>query len=101
MAERGLDLAHAMILRWLRRYAPELIKRWNSYGKSTGRSRRVDETFIKVRGEWILPVSSSRPGHFLADLRLSKKVDAEEPYSAHQKNIAPALMVILGIRWLL
>jgi hypothetical protein len=36
-----------------------------------------------------------------ADLRLSKKVDAEEPYSAHQKNIAPALMVILGIRWLL
>ena len=37
MAERGLQLAHTMILRWVRRYAPEFIKRWNRFGKGSGR----------------------------------------------------------------
>jgi len=52
MAERGLDLAHTTILRWVRRYVPEFIKRWNRFGKAAGRSWRVDETYIKVRGQW-------------------------------------------------
>jgi transposase-like protein len=52
MAERELDLAHTTILRWVRRFAPEFIKRWNRFGRSAGRSWRVDETYIKVRGEW-------------------------------------------------
>ena len=51
MAERGLDLAHTTILHWVRRYAPEFIKRWNRFGRSAGRSWRVDETYIKVRGQ--------------------------------------------------
>jgi transposase-like protein len=46
MAERELDLAHTTILRWVRRFAPEFIKRWNRFGRSAGRSWRVDETCI-------------------------------------------------------
>src|SRR5450756_1812685 len=53
MAERGLSLAHTTILRWVRRYAPEFIKRWNRFGRTAGRSWRVDETYIKVRGQWV------------------------------------------------
>jgi len=52
MSERGLHLAHTTILRWVQRYAPEFIKRWNRFGRSAGRSWRVDETYIKVRGHW-------------------------------------------------
>ena len=52
MSERGLQVAHTTILRWVRRYAPEFIKRWNRFGRSAGRSWRVDETYIKVRGKW-------------------------------------------------
>jgi transposase-like protein len=33
-------------------YAPESIKRWNRFGRCTGRSWRVDETYLKVGGEW-------------------------------------------------
>jgi transposase-like protein len=51
MAERGLHLAHTTILRWVRRYTPEFIKRWNRFGRCTGRSWRVDEIYLKVRGE--------------------------------------------------
>ena len=52
MSERGLHLAHTTILRWVRRYAPEFVKRWNRFGRPAGRSWRVDETYIKVRGQW-------------------------------------------------
>ncbi|MCX5545829.1 IS6 family transposase, partial [Paraburkholderia sp. CNPSo 3076] len=36
MAERGLALAHTTILRWVRRFAPEFVKRWNRFGRPTG-----------------------------------------------------------------
>ena len=53
MSERGLDLAHTTILRWVRRYASEFVKRWNRVARCCGRSWRVDETYIKVRGNWV------------------------------------------------
>ncbi len=52
MYERGLHLAHTTILRWVQRYAPEFIKRWNRFGRPAGRFWRVDETYVKVRGQW-------------------------------------------------
>jgi transposase-like protein len=33
MAERGLSLAHTTIMRWVQRYTPEYIKRWNRVGR--------------------------------------------------------------------
>ncbi|HEY4296294.1 MAG TPA: IS6 family transposase, partial [Paraburkholderia sp.] len=52
MAERGLSLAHTTILRWVRRFAPEFVKRWNRFSRPTGQSWRVDETYLKIRGKW-------------------------------------------------
>jgi transposase-like protein len=52
MAERGLPLAHTTIMRWVQRYAPEFVKRWSQFGRPVGRSWRVDETYVKIRGEW-------------------------------------------------
>lgn len=53
MAERGLSLAHTTILRWVRRYTPEFVKRWNRFATAAGRSWRVDETYLKIRGRWV------------------------------------------------
>jgi hypothetical protein len=53
MAERGLDIAHTTIMRWVQRYVPEFEKRWNGYARKSGRSWRVDETYLKVRGRWV------------------------------------------------
>ena len=52
MAERGIDLAHTTILRWVQHYVPEFEKRWDHYARRVGSSWRVDETYIKVRGAW-------------------------------------------------
>jgi transposase-like protein len=52
MAERGIDLAHTTILRWVQCYVPEFEKKWNRFARTVGTSWRVDETYIRVRGEW-------------------------------------------------
>jgi transposase-like protein len=52
MAERGIDLAHTTIMRWIQRYTPELVKRWDRFACKAGRSWRVDETYVKIKGRW-------------------------------------------------
>ena len=53
MAERGLSLAHTTILRWVQRYTPKFVKRWNHFATPAGRSWRADETYLKIRGKWV------------------------------------------------
>jgi len=52
MAERGVDLAHTTIMRWIQRYVPEFEKRWNRFACKAGRSWRVDEAYVKIKGNW-------------------------------------------------
>jgi transposase, IS6 family len=53
MAERGLKVDHTTIYRWVQQYAPELEKRCKPHLQRTTDSWRVDETYIKVKGEWL------------------------------------------------
>jgi len=48
MKERGLDVDHSTVFRWVQRYAPELNKRIRPHLKMSETSYRVDETCIKV-----------------------------------------------------
>jgi transposase-like protein len=48
MKERGLDVDHSTVFRWVQRYASEINKRIRPYLKMSGTSYRVDETYIKV-----------------------------------------------------
>jgi transposase-like protein len=52
MAERGVEVSHTTILRWVVRYVPEFEKRWSRYARRIGSSWRVDETYIPIRGKW-------------------------------------------------
>ncbi len=52
MLERGVEVDHTTIYRWVQDYAPELDKRIRSFLKPTNDSWRVDETYIEIRGEW-------------------------------------------------
>jgi transposase-like protein len=87
MAERGLDLAHTTILRWVRRYTPEFIKRWERFARRAGCSWRVDETYIKVRGEWTyLYRAVDKVGHTV-DFRLSRTRDVAAAKAFFHKAI--------------
>ena len=52
MAERGLTVDHSTIARWVLRYAPVLNERIRSEMRNPNRSWRVDETYVRVGGEW-------------------------------------------------
>ena len=52
MQERGLQVDHSTIYRWVQHYAPELEKRCRPHLKATTDSWRVDETYIKIKGTW-------------------------------------------------
>jgi putative transposase len=53
MAERGISVDHATVHRWVLRYAPELLERFNLRKRSVSRRWHMDETYIKVRGRWM------------------------------------------------
>jgi transposase-like protein len=52
MAERGIEPAHRTIMRRIQRCVPHFVKRWNRFACKAGRSRRVDETYEKIKGLW-------------------------------------------------
>ncbi|SFM50567.1 Transposase (or an inactivated derivative) [Paenibacillus sp. 1_12] len=52
MEERGLHMAHTIIMRWVHQFGPELDKRIRPYLKSTNDLFRTDETYVKVKGQW-------------------------------------------------
>jgi IS6 family transposase len=53
MLECGLQVDHTTIYRWVQQYAPELERRCHPHLKSTTDSWRVDETYIKVKKQWM------------------------------------------------
>ncbi|MED4134112.1 IS6 family transposase [Priestia megaterium] len=53
MEERGLSIAHTTVMRWVHQYGPELDKRVRRHLKPTNDSWRIDETYVKVKGQWV------------------------------------------------
>src|SRR6202050_1189957 len=51
LAERGVEVDASCIWRWVQAYAPELNKRCRPVLKTTNKSYRIDETYIKVKGQ--------------------------------------------------
>ena len=51
LAERGLNVDASCVWRWVQAYAAELNKRCRPHLKPVNKSYRVDETYIKVRGQ--------------------------------------------------
>jgi transposase, IS6 family len=87
MAERGLKVNHSTISRWVQAYAPELEKRVKPQLKPTNDSWRVDETYIKVKGQWLYQYRAvDSDGHTL-DFRLSAKRDAEAAQAFFEKTL--------------
>ena len=52
MAERNVSVDHVTIWRWVQHYAPELNRRCRPELRSTNRSWRCDETYVRVAGKW-------------------------------------------------
>jgi putative transposase len=52
MAERGVEVDHSSISRWAIRFLPLLEKVFRKHKRPVGVSWRMDESYIKVNGQW-------------------------------------------------
>ena len=52
MAERGFSIDHSTVHRWVIKLLPVLEKAFRRNKRTVGRSWRMDETYIRVKGEW-------------------------------------------------
>jgi len=77
MEERGLSIAHTTIMRWVHQYGPELDKRVQRHLKQTNDSWRVDETYIKVKGQWMYLYRAVDSEGNTIDFYLSKSRDTK------------------------
>ena len=53
MAERGISVDHFTIHRWVVHFSPWLLKRYNLRKRKVTGKWHMDETYIKVRGQWM------------------------------------------------
>jgi transposase, IS6 family len=52
LLDRGVEVDHTTIFRWIQAYATELEKRIRPHLRTSNGSWRVDETYIRVKGRW-------------------------------------------------
>ncbi|WP_242321876.1 IS6 family transposase, partial [Bacillus cereus group sp. BfR-BA-01354] len=77
MEERGFSLVHTTIMRWVHQYGPELNERIRKHLKRTNDSWRVDETYIKIKGEKMYLYRAIDSEGNTIDFYLSSKRDAK------------------------
>lgn len=75
MAERGVDVDHATLNRWVVKFSTDLAAEAQKRKRQTANSWRMDETYVQVKGQWAyLFRAVDRDGRTL-DFRLSAKRD--------------------------
>jgi len=52
MAERGFEVDHSTVHRWVIKLVPLFEKAFRKHKRPVGKSWRMDETYVKVSGDW-------------------------------------------------
>ncbi|MDF2084804.1 IS6 family transposase [Bacillus pseudomycoides] len=88
MEERGLSIAHTTIMRWVHQYGPELDERVRRHLKTTNDSCRVDETYVKVKGQWMYLYRAVDSEGNTIDFYLSESRDKQAAKHFFKKALA-------------
>ena len=77
MQERGVDVDHATLQRWVVKYTPMVEANFRKKKRTVGKSWRMDETYIKIKGQWYyLYRAVDKEGNTI-DFLLTKKRDTK------------------------
>ena len=85
--ERGIAVDHATVNRWVVKYSPILEEQFRKVKKRIGKSWKMDETYIKVKGEWVYYYRAIDEDHQTIDFFLSAKRDQEAAFNFFTKAI--------------
>ena len=88
LLDRGVEVDHTTIFRWIQAYAAELEKRIRPHLRMSNGSWRVDETYVKVKGRWMYLYRAVDSRGQTIDFLLSAKRDAEAAKRFFRKALA-------------
>ena len=88
MAERGVEVDHSSLNRWVLKYTPLLEMAFRQRKRLVGTSWRLDETYISVKGEWKYLYRAVDSRGQTIDFLLSAKRDAEAAKRFFRKALA-------------
>jgi transposase-like protein len=77
LQDRGVDVAHTTLFRWVQAYAPAIEKRIRPHLRTSNGSWRVDETYVRVKGRWMYLYRAVDSHGQTIDFLLSAKRDAD------------------------
>src|SRR5699024_3787484 len=87
LRERGVNVHHSTVYRWVQEYAPVLYQIWQKKHKKAYYKWRVDATYIKIKGQWCyLYLAIDADGHTL-DICLRKNRDHQSAYAFNKRLI--------------
>jgi transposase, IS6 family len=75
LAERGVDVDHVTIYRWVQRFTPLLIDAARLCRHASGDRWFVDETYVKVAGRWVYLYRAIDQFGQVIDVLVSEKRD--------------------------
>lgn len=73
--ERGIDVDHATLNRWVIKFTPQLDDCFRKKKHQTQGSWRMDETYIKVKGKWVYYYRAVDKYGAIVDFYLSERRD--------------------------
>jgi putative transposase len=73
LLERGLNIDHSTINRWVVEYSPQLLSKFKNRKKIVTNSWRMDETYVKVKGKWLYQYRAVDKDGMTVDFYFSKK----------------------------
>jgi IS6 family transposase len=86
--ECGLEVDHSTLNRWVLAYAPLVERRLRTFRKPHCGSVRIDETYIKIRGEWRYLYRALDKHGTPVDFLLTAKRDLEAAKRFFRKMLA-------------
>ena len=87
ISERGIEVDHATVQRWVQSFLPLIEGRVNRKKKRVNGSWRMDETYIKVKGKWVYLYRAVDTEGNTIDFLLCKERDAKAATRFFKKAI--------------
>src|SRR5262245_51957894 len=77
MGERGVAVDHSTLNRWVIKYVPEFEKAFRRRQRPVGRSWRLDETYVKIKGKWAYLYCAVDKEGYMIDFLLTPNRDQD------------------------